>query len=712
MINTESQLNSVDKAESDFRNKVQTLERSLHEELTKRSDLEFELYQIKNSLAWKILINYRSLRNKLLAEGTRRLTCYELVRDFCKVLLLLKGRASDLNRRRLSQLTAKAFWILRTEGLAGLSRQLRNEIELRYEYAGWIERYDTLTDATRSAIRRHIEQLSYKPFISVVMPVYNTSETWLRLAIESVRNQLYPEWELCVADDGSFEPGVKQILNEYQAKDPRIRVAFGSHNGHISAASNTAIEIARGEFIAFLDHDDELSEHALYMIAVELNGHRDAGLIYSDEDKIDQSGRRYDPYFKPDWNPALFLAQNFIRHLAVYRTSIVKKIGGLRLGYEGAQDWDLALRVTERIPPTDIRHIPYVLYHWRAVVGSTAIGEQEKPYVKEAQRKTLQSHFERIEKKAEVLPAANHYWRIKYALRDPPPKVSIIIPTRNGFELLCRCLDSIYEKTIYRNYELIIVDNQSDDLKMLNYLARLEQKQGVRILRYDAPFNYAAVNNFAVQNADGEIVALLNNDLEVIAPDWLEEMVSYAVQPEIGAVGAMLYYPNNTIQHAGVILGIGSPPPGVAAHVYKKCPRGFRGQSSRAVLCQNMSAVTAACLAVRRRVFEQLGGLDEKNLPIAFNDIDFCLRVRESGYRNLWTPYAELYHYESASRGYEDTPEKRKRFEKEKQYMKQRWGDLLLKDPAYNPNLAVGRAPFLLAFPPRVTKPWLEVLPG
>jgi glycosyltransferase involved in cell wall biosynthesis len=278
---------------------------------------------------------------------------------------------------------------------------------------------------------------------------------------------------------------MKQILNEYQTKDPRIRVEFRSHNNHISAASNTAIDMARGEFIAFLDHDDELSEHALYMIAVELNRHRDAGLIYSDEDKIDQSGRRYDPYFKPDWNPALFLAQNFICHLAVYRTSIVRKIGGLRLGYEGAQDWDLALRVTERIPPTDIRHIPYVLYHWRAVIGSTAMGEQEKPYVKEAQRRTLQSHFERIEKKAEVLPAAGHYWRIKYALQDPPPKVSIIIPTRNGFELLCRCLESIYEKTIYGNYELIIVDNQSDDPKTLNYLARLERKQGVRILRYE-----------------------------------------------------------------------------------------------------------------------------------------------------------------------------------------------------------------------------------
>jgi glycosyltransferase involved in cell wall biosynthesis len=707
MINTESQLNSLDKAENDFRKKVQTLERSLHEELTKRSNLEFELYQIKNSLAWRALVKYRSLRDKLLAGGTRRLTCYELVRDFCKVLLLLKGRASDLNGRRLSQLTAKAFWILRTEGIAGLRRQLRNEIESKYEYSEWIERYDTLTDANRAAINQHIDQLTYKPLISVIMPVHNTPEKWLRLAIDSVRKQLYSNWELCIADDASVEPAIRRVLKEYSANDSRIKLFLRKENGHISAASNTAIDLAAGEFVAFFDHDDELSEHALYMVALELNAYKDADLIYSDEDKIDEAGRRHDPYFKPEWNPALFLAQNFICHLAVYRTTIIRKVGGLRLGYEGAQDWDLALRVTEIILPTGIRHIPHVLYHWRAIPGSTAIAEQEKHYVKEAQRRTLQSHFDRIGKKAEVLPAGDQYWRIKYALHDSPPKVSIIIPTRNGFELLNRCLESIDKKTIYRKYEVLVVDNQSDDPNLLEYLAQLERDRRIRILRYDAPFNYAAVNNFAVQNAEGEIVALLNNDLEVIAPDWLEEMVSYATQPDIGAVGAMLYYPNDTIQHAGVVLGIGSPAPGVAAHVYKKCPRGFRGQSSRALLCQNISAVTAACLVVRRRVFEEVGGLDDKNLPIAFNDIDFCLRIRESGYRNLWTPYAELYHYESASRGYENTPAKRDRFEKEKQYMKQRWGNLLVNDPAYNPNLALGRAPFMLAFPPRIPKPWL-----
>lgn len=705
---TSSQLVRTEELQSKLSNRVETLERMLHGELTKRSNVEFELYQIKNSLAWKFLINYRSLRDKLLADGTLRLTCYELVRDFCKVLLLLKGRAFDFSGRSLSQLTAKAFWILRSEGLAGLRRQLRNEIESRYEYSEWIERYDTLTDANRATISRHIDQLSYKPLISVIMPVHNTPEKWLRLAIESVRRQLYSNWELCIADDASVEPAITRILEEYSANDSRIKVILRKDNGHISAASNTALGLAAGEFIAFLDHDDELSEHALYMVAVELNAYKNADLIYSDEDKVDAKGRRYDPYFKPDWNPALFLAQNFICHLAVYRTCIIRELGGLRLGYEGAQDWDLAMRVSEKVPASRIRHISHVLYHWRGVEGSTARGDEQKQYARAAQQRTLESHFERIEKKVGVLPAVDPYWRIKYSLPDPPPRVTLIIPTRNGLELLRRCLGSLYTRTTYLNFELIVVDNESDDPKLLDYLAELKRERRVRILRYDAPFNYAAMNNLAAQNASGEIIGLLNNDLEVITPDWLEEMVSHAVQPDIGAVGAMLYYPNDTIQHAGVILGIGFPSPGVAGHAYKNFARGYRGQSSRALLCQNLSAVTAACLVVRRRVFEDVAGMDEKNLPIAFNDIDFCLRLAERGYQNIWTPYAEFYHYESASRGYENTPEKLERFEIESRYMKQRWQELLVNDPAYNLNLSIGREPFMLSFPPRITKPWVE----
>jgi GT2 family glycosyltransferase len=719
---------------SDLRERIKVLERCLEQELNTRNALELELSRIKNSLAWMFLLKCRKWREKLLAEGSLRLKFYEFSRDCLKVILLFKDRASSSNGAGSPHFARKALSILRTEGIGGLRRELTNEIEWGSEYAIWIKKHDnlaganldvirrhieqveypvwvkkhdTISGAERAMIKRHIERLPYKPVVSVVMPVYNTPERWLRLAIESVRNQLYPKWELCIADDASSEAHVGIILRQYQAIDSRIKVHFREENGHISAASNTALAAATGEFVTFLDHDDELSEHALYMVAVELNAHRTADLVYSDEDKIDETGRRYDPYFKPDWNPALFMAQNYICHLTVYRSSILKHVGGLRMGYEGAQDWDLAMRVSEAIPDSHIRHTPFVLYHWRAIPGSTAMGEQQKTYATEAQRKTLQSHFDRIDTKVELLPVADRYWRVQYPLPEPAPKVTLIVPTRNGFNLLQRCVESIYEKTTYRDYDLIIVDNQSDEPATLTYLAQLERERGVRILRYDAPFNYAAINNFAVQNASGELIGLLNNDLEVIAPGWLEEMASYAVQPDVGAVGAMLYFPNNTIQHAGVILGIGCPPPGVAVHAYKNYFRGDPGQASRALLCQNMSAVTGACLVVRRKLFEEVGGLDEKNLPIAFNDIDFCLRLREKGYKNLWTPYAELYHHESASRGYETSPEKLDRFENEKAYMKRQWGKLLLDDPAYNPNLALGREPFMLDFPPRVTKPWL-----
>jgi GT2 family glycosyltransferase len=573
------------------------------------------------------------------------------------------------------------------------------------EYGEWVKRYDALTNGDRAAIKRHIEHLSYQPLISLIMPTYNTPKKWLPLAIDSVRKQLYPNWELCIADDASSEAHVRHILERYQAKDPRIKLVFRKKTGHIAAASNSAIEMATGEFVALLDHDDQLSEHALYMVAVELNAYRDADLIYSDEDKINEKGRRYDPYFKPDWNPALFLAQNYLCHLLVCRTRLVRELGDFLQGYEGSQDWDLAMRISDRIPASHIRHIPHILYHWRAIPGSAARSPDEKKYVREAQRKTLESHFDRIGIKVTIVPAGGHYWRIKYPLQTRP-LVTLIIPTRNGFDLLERSVESIYHKTTYPNFELMIIDNQSDDAATLNYLAALERERRVKILRYDSPFNFSAINNFAVQRACGEIIGLINNDLEVITPEWLDEMVSHAVQPENGAIGAMLYYPDDRIQHAGVILGIGVGAPGAAGHAYKTQPRGYAGQASRALLCQNLSAVTGACLIVRRKLFEEVGGLNEVNLPVAFNDIDFCLRIREMGYRNLWTPHAELYHHESASRGYEDTPEKKIRFKKECEYMARRWGELLLNDPAYNPNLTLDKETFSLAIPPRVTKPW------
>ena len=684
---------------------VEALERSLHNEQSARKALERELHEIKNSRAWMLLLTLRRWRDKLLANGTSRVKFYGLLRDLFKIPTLFRGPTTILNARQLPGLGVRAVQILRAEGIGGVSWRLRNIVERGYEYTKWVQRYGALTDTDRAAINRHIELLAYKPLISLVMPTYNSPEKWLKLAIDSVRNQLYPNWELCVADDASSNPQVTEILQEYQSRDPRIKVVYRETHGHIAAASNSAIEIATGEFIALLDHDDELSEHALYMVAVEVNAHRDADLIYSDEDKVDDKGRRYDPYFKPDWNPELFLCQNFVSHLGVYRTARVREIGGFREGYEGSQDWDLAMRVSERIPSAQIRHIPHILYHWRAIPGSAARGVDEKNYVKDAQLRTLESHFERIGLNVTILPASGDYWRIKYPL-PTRPLVTLIIPTRDGFELLQRCVESIYRQTTYANFEMIIVDNQSKDPATLNYLVDLERERGVKILRYDAPFNFSAINNFAVRHARGQILGLINNDLEVIAPEWLEEMVSYAIQPEIGAVGALLYYPNDRIQHAGVILGLNGNP-GVAGHRYHNQPRGYPGQVARALLCQNLSAVTAACLVVRRQVFDEVGGLDETNLEIAFNDVDLCLRIEEKGYRNLWTPYAELYHYESASRGYEDTPEKLARFEKECDYMRRRWGDLLANDPAYNPNLALDRVNFLLAIPSRATKPWL-----
>jgi glycosyltransferase involved in cell wall biosynthesis len=696
-----------DEKVSELNQKIEVLERSLQQELRARSVLERELYEIKNSLAWTIVLKFRGLRHWLFPLRSRRGGMYDLARDLIKFLVL--------HPRDVPNLAGKALRSFNRDGVTELRRHLRNQSEagnVDYDYTKWIEKYGELTDADRGAIKRHIDRLRYRPLISLIMPTYNSPEKWLRLAIDSVRKQIYQNWELCIADDASSEPHVGQILEEYHAKDSRIKVAFRKNNGHISAASNTAIEMAVGEFLAFLDHDDQLSEHALYMAVVELNTSADADLIYSDEDKIDEEGRRYDPYFKPDWNPALFLAQNFICHFTICRTSVVKEIEGFREGYEGARDWDLAMRIIERIPESHIRHIPHVLYHWRAIPGSAAFGIDEKTYITKAQRRTLESHFERVGVRATILPAAGIYlpaagiyWRVKYPL-TVTPLVTLIIPTRNGLELLQRCVDSIYQHTTYRNFEIIIVDNQSDDPAALDYIARLVREGSARVLPYDAPFNYAAINNLAVKHARGEIIALLNNDIEVITPEWLEEMVSYAVQPDIGAVGAMLYYPNDTIQHAGVILGLGGLP-GVAGHPYQNQPPGYSGQVSRALLCQNFSAVTAACLVVRRQVFEEAAGLDETNLPIAFNDVDLCLRIGEKGYRNLWTPFAELYHYESASRGYEETPCKLAQFEKESEYMKRRWGELLGNDPAYNLNLALDREAFMLAFPPRVGKPWL-----
>ena len=572
------------------------------------------------------------------------------------------------------------------------------------DYEQWLKRNEALNESDRRAIAAHIASMQDRPLISVVMPTYNTPVRYLDAAIESVRGQLYPYWELCIADDASSAAETKAALERWKSADRRIKVAFRAENGHICAASNTALELATGGFIALMDHDDLLTENALYEVAAEISRHPDAKLIFSDEDKVDDQGTRFDPYFKPDWNPDLFLGQNFISHLSVYSADAVRSAGGFRKGFEGSQDWDLALRVVESIPESSIRHIPKVLYHWRAIPGSTALVLSEKSYTVEAARRALQEHLDRVKIKAELIAVEGGHWRVRHTLPQEKPLVSLIIPTKNAVGILRQAIDSILAKTSYSPYEIIIVDNNSDDPETLAYFQEVSRANPgkVRVLPHPGPFNYSAINNHAVAESKGTLLGFLNNDVEVISPDWLDEMVSQALRPGIGAVGAMLYYPLNTIQHAGVVLGLG----GVAGHPFKQFPRGNEGQMNRLRLVQNYSAVTAACLVVVKERFTKVGGFDEKNLPIAFNDVDLCCKLLKSGLRNLWTPYAEFYHHESATRGAENTPEKQNRFKSEIEYMLATWGDLLGNDPAYNPNLTLVGEDFTRAYAPRTDKPW------
>lgn len=578
---------------------------------------------------------------------------------------------------------------------AWYSRGLQGRLN---DYADWTARYDVIGAADLDSMRYRAEQLTSGPRISLLVPVYETPERWLRECLDSVLRQAYPNWELCISDDASPSEHVREVLREYERRDSRIRVAYRRENGHISKASNTALAMATGDYVALLDHDDELRPHALLEMAEAIVAQPELQLLYSDEDKINENGERFHPYFKPDWNPDLLLSQNYVCHLTMVRTALVREVGGFHEGFEGSQDHDLILRCSERLRATQIHHIPKVLYHWRAVAGSTALGRGAKDYASAAGVRAVAAHLQRTGARAVSEELAHGHYRVRWSIPEPAPKVTIIIPTRDKAELLRTCVESVLRRTRYPDYEILVVDNQSSDPTALAYIEELRAMGRVRVLVYDAPFNYSAINNWAAANCDGELLCLLNNDIEVITEDWLAEMVGHALRVDVGAVGAMLYYPDGRIQHAGVILGVG----GVANHAYVGQQRGHAGHGARAKVAQNLSAVTGACLVVRRDVYLQVSGLDER-LQVAFNDIDFCLRLREAGYRNVWTPFAELYHHESASRGDDASPGKAERFLCEVRHMERRWGDLLQHDPAYNPNLSLDDLNFGLAFPPRIT---------
>ncbi|EGO8256157.1 glycosyltransferase family 2 protein [Enterococcus faecalis] len=555
--------------------------------------------------------------------------------------------------------------------------KLRNQAS----YPNWLARNEVLDI---EAMTQEIATFHYQPKISIAMPVYNVEEKWLRLCIDSILNQVYTNWELCMADDASTDPNVKKILTEYQQLDERIRVVFREQNGHISEATNSALAIATGEFVALLDNDDELAINAFYEVVKVLNENPELDLIYSDEDKIDMDGNRSDPAFKPDWSPDLLLGTNYISHLGVYRRSILEEIGGFRKGYEGSQDYDLVLRFTEKTTKERITHIPKVLYYWRMLPTSTAVDQGSKGYAFEAGLRAVQDALVRRGINGHATHgAANGLYDVYYDI-ESEKLVSIIIPTKNGYKDVQRCVSSIIEKTTYQNYEIIMADNGSTDPKMHELYAEFEQQLPGRFFveSIDIPFNFSTINNRAAKKAHGEYLLFLNNDTEVITENWLTLMVSFAQQERIGCVGAKLLYPNNTVQHAGVILGLG----GVAGHGHYGYPHGDLGYFGRLAINVNYSAVTAACLLMKKADFDAVGGFEEA-FTVAFNDVDLCLKVQALGRDNVWLHEAELYHFESQTRGYDDKGKKKKRFEQEKVMMEEKWGPLIENDPFYNPNL-------------------------
>ena len=510
--------------------------------------------------------------------------------------------------RSIFSVVKKGILYLKANGLTETYAKVRhylkytriNSLTENEAYKKWMQNCEKI-DAAQ--IQKEMAQFDYHPLFSVCIPVYNVEEKWLRKCIASVENQYYEHWQLCLADDCSTDPRVRDILKEYERKDSRIRVIYRKENGHISRATNSALQIAEGEFIVLMDNDDELSPDALFEAAKLLQENRDADVIYSDSDKLTESGERVDPYFKPDYCPDTLLSYNYISHLGIYRKTLVDQVGGFRTGVEGSQDYDLLLRVTEL---TDrVYHIPRILYHWRIIEGSTASGVGQKNYAYLAGKKVLEDavrrrgYHARVKLLEKILCYNVEFYPVGEHL------ISIIIPTKDKADVLQRCLESIYKKTKTQNYEIIVVDNNSEEEATFQLFKKYEQKENFRVLKQPIPFNYSRLNNEAARIARGDLLLFLNNDVEVITEDWLTLMAGEAERKEIGAVGVKLLYPDDTVQHAGVVLGI----LGVAGHMGVGKDREDNGYMSHLATRRNYSAVTAACLMVRREVFEEAGGL-------------------------------------------------------------------------------------------------------
>ncbi|MCI8575317.1 MAG: glycosyltransferase family 2 protein, partial [Bacilli bacterium] len=542
------------------------------------------------------------------------------------------------------------------------------------EYNKWLKQNETFSEES---------ELSYNPLISLLIPVYNIGRAYLSECIDSLLNQTYQNFEIILVDDCSTKEETKETLKEYEKKDSRIIVKYRKKNGHISATTNDALKLAKGEFVGLVDNDDTLDKHALYEVVKVLNENKKIDMIYSDEDKINLKGERCDPNFKSDFAPDSLLSSNYICHFTVLRKSIMDKIGGFRIGYEGAQDYDLFLRFTEQT--NNIYHIPKILYHWRMVEGSTSMVIDNKSYALEKGKLALEDALKRRKIKGTVNISDNcPYYQIEYEV-PKNAKVSIIIPTKDHADITENCLKSIYEKTTYTNFEIILVNNNSSEKDLFDLLEKYKKEHdNFQVVDANFEFNYSKINNLAEKKATGDYILLLNNDVEVITPDWLEKMLGYASQKHIGAVGVKLLYPDETVQHGGVVLGLG----GVAAHVFLNSPRDALVWGGRLSVPYNYSAVTAACLLIERKKWNEVKGLEE-DLKVAFNDVDFNLKLLKKGYYNVFLPTVELYHHESKSRGLDNTTEKYKRFVSEVNYMTEKWEKELMNDRFYNPNYSL-----------------------
>lgn len=574
--------------------------------------------------------------------------------------------------RYLKHYGVKEFWVRLHE---------RFEPE-EVPYGPWYEQYIPTREELE---KQRKKKWNYGPKISIIVPAYKTPEAFLRQMMDSLLAQTYANWELCIANASPEDASMEYVLKEYAKKDSRILWKKLEENKGIAENTNEAFAMATGEFAGLLDHDDLLAPNALYEVAKALETEPDIDVLYTDEDKVrgDEVLEHFQPHLKPDFNIDLLRSNNYICHFFVVRKSLLEKTGGFRREYDGAQDYDFIFRCTQAAGK--IHHIPEILYHWRTHQSSTADNPESKLYAFEAGKRAIEENLRQNGLIGEVSHTKDYgFYRVKYPVQGEP-LVSIIIPNKDAKEDLEKCIRSILEKSSYTNYEILIVENNSTGEEIFSYYKELSENSRIRLLRWKREFNYSAINNYGAKKAKGDYLLFLNNDTEVISPDWIEEMLGFCQRPDTGIVGARLYFGNNTVQHAGTVIGIG----GIAGHMFTDMPRERSGYMHKAAIIQDLSAVTAACMMVKRQVFDEVQGFEEQ-LSVAFNDVDFCLRVREKQYLVVYDPYVELYHYESKSRGAEDSKEKVRRFQSEIEFMRCRWETLLKKgDPYYNKNLSL-----------------------